>query len=152
MVFMVSDVSCFVFPFPRLFFFHVFFVWIVRQGFSVFPIGAPEVGVMGAVTVDEPWGGQPCHRDIHGRCPPIGQEACADGEDLQRRRLAKRVASIDVIKATKEYLNYVERVPREQRELHDPMTPNPEDRKLSTRKWKCETAKWHRSLHATVMV
>ena len=58
------------------------------------------------------------------------------------------MTSIDLIKAKKEYLDYVERVPREQRELHDPMTPNPEDRKLSTRKWKYDMAKWHRSLHA----
>ena len=62
-------------------------------------------------------------------------------------RITQRMRQIDIGKATDEYRNYSEMVPRVQRKPHHPRTPNPRH-KMPNKWWKRAFTRWRKDLHA----
>merc|ERR1719204_1678182 len=62
-------------------------------------------------------------------------------------RITQRMRQIDIGKATPEYRNYTELVPRHERKPHHPRTPNPRH-KMPNKWWKTAINRWRKALHA----
>merc|ERR1719150_2053090 len=73
------------------------------------------------------------------------QMPVASEEDWQHR-ICMRKKAVSVGKETPEYKWFAELKHREERELGEPMTPDPTDRKVSKRHWKYAVQLWRMAL------
>ena len=72
----------------------------------------------------------------------------ADAESLyQRRRVEKRLESIQIVKNTPNYLSYAARVSRADRTDGEPRTPSPGGPSTSTRQFRYRIKVWRQSLY-----
>jgi len=63
------------------------------------------------------------------------------------QRIAKREKEVQTIKSLRSYKLYIDALPRSLRSEDDPMTPDPRDRSISKRTWKCSVEHFRLALN-----
>lgn len=108
----------------------------------------PRLRMYGAGTPAEAFSAAVALRGSSNHCPrPVPSFAMADAESVyQRRRIEKRMGSIEVVKRSASYLSYSSRVPRANRSDGEPRTPSP-GATASTRQFRYRVKVWKQSLY-----
>lgn len=76
----------------------------------------------------------------------MASEGAVDAESLYRRRIEKRLESIQIVKNTANYLSYAARVSLPDRARGEPRTPSP-GATASTRQFRYRIKVWKQSLY-----
>ena len=77
----------------------------------------------------------------------MASEGAVDAESLYRRRLEKRLASIEIVKQSANYLSYSSSIPRADRSDGEPRTPSPGGPSMSARQFRYRIKVWRTSLY-----
>ena len=77
----------------------------------------------------------------------MASEGAVNAESLYRRRIEKRLESIQIVKNTANYLSYAAHVSRPDRTRGEPRTPSPGGPSTSTRQFRYRIKVWKQSLY-----
>ena len=82
-----------------------------------------------------------------GKLAPSSVAMDAAESACHRRRIEKRLESIQIVKGTANYLSYAARVSRPDRTRGEPRTPSPGGSSISTRQFRYRIKVWKQSLY-----